>query len=414
MESSLSCVLLVLCGLWSWVCPVPLTIHKTVGANVTLVPQYSADPSEINWKINGNKLVDMELKPRVDIVFYRLRDRATISPTDGILTIWDLTIGDSGVYKAEALVNNVIQEREIKLIVLDENIRPAFTSSTGPPNSSVTSARKGPSFSSSHGLPETKKTKGPSSRSSTHPTRVKPTGMSESQAEGPPSRSTTHPTSVKQTEMSASTRTIIIVVVAGLFVIGVFVGCLIWCFCCGEKRKQTYKTKDLCTVGLLTAVKSEETEVRNNVQPEVKSESSSLDAPGTETEAGNDVKPEEKRSSLDAPTTGDTKAENDVKSEVKRSSLDAPETEETEAGNDVKSEDKRSSLDTPGTEKEKPGNNVQPEEKSSSLDAPGTEPEVGNDVQPEENRSSLDTPGTEETEVGDNVQPEEDEPVTVL
>lgn len=118
----------------------PSVNNVEVGRNVTLVPQYSGDPSEINWKIDGNKLVDMELKPRVDIVFYRLQGRATISPTDGSLTIWDLTIGDSGVYKAEALVNNVIQETEIKLIVSD----PAVTAIYNRPGSPSTKTNDQP------------------------------------------------------------------------------------------------------------------------------------------------------------------------------------------------------------------------------------------------------------------------------
>ncbi|XP_077335492.1 uncharacterized protein LOC143981499 [Lithobates pipiens] len=97
----------------------PSVINVEAGRDVTLVPNFSGDPSEINWKIDGNKLVDMELKPRVDIAFYVLRDRATISPSDGRLTIKDLTVGDSGVYKAEVLVNNVIQATEIRLNVSD-------------------------------------------------------------------------------------------------------------------------------------------------------------------------------------------------------------------------------------------------------------------------------------------------------
>ncbi|XP_077335657.1 uncharacterized protein LOC143981569 [Lithobates pipiens] len=137
MERSVSCVLLLLCGLWSWVSPVPLTIHTEVGEEVTLEPQYSGDPSEINWKINGNKLVDMELKPRVDILFYQLGDRATINEADGRLTIKNLTVGDSGVYKVEVLVNNVIQGTEIILIVQDE-VSPTSTSTMGPTYSSGT------------------------------------------------------------------------------------------------------------------------------------------------------------------------------------------------------------------------------------------------------------------------------------
>ncbi|XP_040190057.1 uncharacterized protein LOC120921614 isoform X3 [Rana temporaria] len=266
MERSVSCVLLLLCGLWSSVCPVALAINETVGRDVTLTPHYTGDPSEINWKINGNKLVDMELRPRVDIVFYHLQDRATINHTDGVLTIRKLTKGDSGVYKAEVLVNNVYQVTEINLMVLDESVTPAFTSSTGPPNIHVTS----PSFSRSHGPPETKKTK--------------------SHTEGPSSRITTHSTKVKQSGMSASTRTVILVVF-GLVVMGVILGCLLWCFCSGKKRKQTYNTTDLYTAGLLGAEKSEETEAGNDVKSGVRG--SSLDASETESEVGDYVQPEE-------------------------------------------------------------------------------------------------------------------------
>lgn len=90
---------------------------KMVGSEVTLEPQYRGDPSEINWKRNGNKLVDMKLNPLDKPIFYCLQDRATIDRTDGRLTIRDLTIEDSGVYKAEALVNNGYQNTEITLTV---------------------------------------------------------------------------------------------------------------------------------------------------------------------------------------------------------------------------------------------------------------------------------------------------------
>ncbi|XP_077335643.1 uncharacterized protein LOC143981565 isoform X4 [Lithobates pipiens] len=215
MERSMSCVLLLLCGLWSWVCPVPLTMHTEVGEEVTLEPQYSGDPSEINWKINGNKLVDMELKPRLDIFFYHLQDRATISPTDGRLTIKDLTVGDSGLYKAEALVNNVILGREINLIVRDEKVKLTSTSSMGPPNSSVTNEKVKLTSTSSMGPPNS--------------------SVTTSHTKGPSPRSTIPPLRVKQAGMSASTR--VVIIVASLIVIGVFISCLLWCFCCGKKKK---------------------------------------------------------------------------------------------------------------------------------------------------------------------------------
>ncbi|XP_040190072.1 uncharacterized protein LOC120921625 isoform X2 [Rana temporaria] len=90
---------------------------KLVGSEVTLEPQYRGDPSEINWKIDGNKLVDLELNTLDDPTFYRLGDRATIDGANGRLTIRGLTIGDSGDYKAEVLVNNVYQYTEITLAV---------------------------------------------------------------------------------------------------------------------------------------------------------------------------------------------------------------------------------------------------------------------------------------------------------
>ncbi|XP_073473680.1 uncharacterized protein [Aquarana catesbeiana] len=90
---------------------------KMVGSEVTLEPKCSGDPSEINWKINGNKLVDMKLNTQDEPTFYCLQDRADIDRTDGRLTIRDLTIEDSGVYKAEALVNNGYQNTEITLTV---------------------------------------------------------------------------------------------------------------------------------------------------------------------------------------------------------------------------------------------------------------------------------------------------------
>ncbi|XP_077335474.1 lymphocyte function-associated antigen 3 [Lithobates pipiens] len=80
-------------------------------------PIYTGNPSEINWKINGDRLVDMEVNSQVEPLFYRLQDRATIDRTNGVLTIKNLTTGDSGDYKAEALVNNIYQYTDIKLTV---------------------------------------------------------------------------------------------------------------------------------------------------------------------------------------------------------------------------------------------------------------------------------------------------------
>ncbi|XP_077335666.1 CD48 antigen-like [Lithobates pipiens] len=93
------------------------TVLKLVGSEVTLEPKYTGNPTEINWKINGDKLVDMELNSQDEPIFYRLQDRATIDRTNGRLTIKNLTTEDSGFYRAEVLVNSIYQYTDITLTV---------------------------------------------------------------------------------------------------------------------------------------------------------------------------------------------------------------------------------------------------------------------------------------------------------
>ncbi|XP_073473633.1 uncharacterized protein [Aquarana catesbeiana] len=106
----------------------PLMVQKVVEDNVTLVPKFSGVPTEINWKLNNNKLVDMELKP-LERHFYRLADRAELQ-LNGSLTIRNLTKEDSGAYKSEAIVNNFIQETEIRLSVFDRVSKPIISDSS--------------------------------------------------------------------------------------------------------------------------------------------------------------------------------------------------------------------------------------------------------------------------------------------
>ncbi|XP_040190102.1 uncharacterized protein LOC120921655 isoform X1 [Rana temporaria] len=106
----------------------PLMVQKAVEDDVTLVPKFSGVPTEINWKLNNNKLVDMELEPPQSH-FYRLADRADLH-RNGSLTIRKLTKEDSGAYKSEVIVNNFIQETEIRLAVLDRVSKPTITDSS--------------------------------------------------------------------------------------------------------------------------------------------------------------------------------------------------------------------------------------------------------------------------------------------
>ncbi|XP_077335679.1 uncharacterized protein LOC143981584 [Lithobates pipiens] len=93
------------------------TVLKAVDREVIMKPKYTGNPSEINWKINGDKLVDMEVIPPGEPLFYRLQDRASIDRTNGVLTIKDLTVEDSGLYRAEVLVNSIYQYTDITLTV---------------------------------------------------------------------------------------------------------------------------------------------------------------------------------------------------------------------------------------------------------------------------------------------------------
>ncbi|XP_068127025.1 uncharacterized protein [Hyperolius riggenbachi] len=108
-------------------------IYRQVGSDVTLESRYSGRPTEINWKVNGDKLVDLELIPALPPVFYHLRDRATIDVTGrttGFVTIKNLTKEDSKLYKSEALVDNRFQETDIRLIVRDRVSKPTIPQCT--------------------------------------------------------------------------------------------------------------------------------------------------------------------------------------------------------------------------------------------------------------------------------------------
>ncbi|XP_077335661.1 CD48 antigen-like [Lithobates pipiens] len=107
------------------------TVLKAVGSEVIMKPKYTGNPSEINWKINGNRLVDMEVNSQnKPPMFYRLQDRASIDRTNGVLTIRDLRIEDSGDYRAEALVNNNYQYTDITLTVRACPDKPNITNKT--------------------------------------------------------------------------------------------------------------------------------------------------------------------------------------------------------------------------------------------------------------------------------------------
>ncbi|XP_068122420.1 lymphocyte function-associated antigen 3 [Hyperolius riggenbachi] len=87
------------------------------GGSVTLQPKYSGDPSEISWWKATDILVDLQLKPSEHIGFYHFKGRAAIDKITGQLTITNLTKADSGLYRAEVLVDDRTQYSGIQLTV---------------------------------------------------------------------------------------------------------------------------------------------------------------------------------------------------------------------------------------------------------------------------------------------------------
>ncbi|XP_068127123.1 hepatic and glial cell adhesion molecule-like [Hyperolius riggenbachi] len=103
--------------------------NAVVGGNITLVAKFTGTPTEINWKVNGDKYVDMELIPPQPPTFYRNRDRSSIQQ-NGSLTITGLNKTDAGDYKAEALIDNRFQETDYKLTVYERLSKPTINDSS--------------------------------------------------------------------------------------------------------------------------------------------------------------------------------------------------------------------------------------------------------------------------------------------
>ncbi|XP_040190112.1 uncharacterized protein LOC120921661 [Rana temporaria] len=91
--------------------------EKSVGSDVVLKPKYSGELSEIIWRKGKHEVAHMKLSPQKNVTYSPLLEgRADIYSTNGVLTIKNLTIEDSGVYKAEVvLVDGTSQFTKINL-----------------------------------------------------------------------------------------------------------------------------------------------------------------------------------------------------------------------------------------------------------------------------------------------------------
>ncbi|KAL0963621.1 hypothetical protein UPYG_G00308710 [Umbra pygmaea] len=91
-------------------------LYGVLGGEITLTPTISGQPTDILWKHNGNKVVELHGKENVTYGSYR--GRTVLHQNTRALTIKGLTEEDSGFYELEALINSKLQysKHEVKVI----------------------------------------------------------------------------------------------------------------------------------------------------------------------------------------------------------------------------------------------------------------------------------------------------------
>ncbi|GLD69203.1 claspin-like isoform X1, partial [Lates japonicus] len=110
----------ILCG-----CRVSGQTYGLQGMTINLNPGYAAEPDNILWKHNGNKVV--EFNGNEQHVYGQFLNRVTLDWISAELQISDLRYEDSGIYEVEIDKNNKLDRYRYKLEVIGKVNKPTIS-----------------------------------------------------------------------------------------------------------------------------------------------------------------------------------------------------------------------------------------------------------------------------------------------
>ncbi|XP_075053600.1 uncharacterized protein LOC142139679 isoform X2 [Mixophyes fleayi] len=99
--------------------------NELSGDDVTLTAVFTGVPDEITWTLNGNKIV--EFNKDSGTYYYQHWSSRADGDLTGRLTIRNLSLADSGTFKAEVIIGGEIQPTERSVRVYDHVCMPIIT-----------------------------------------------------------------------------------------------------------------------------------------------------------------------------------------------------------------------------------------------------------------------------------------------